>query len=103
MTRIVIATAVAMLLVAPLANAKVSTVTQQSVDHCRALQQQFEIGRQGHSTARKMAEAQTLYDQGTGLCNTSQQKQGIKTLKTGLEKIGVKTKGFAYTPVYKSY
>jgi hypothetical protein len=103
MTRILIATAVAVGLAAPLANAQSSTATLQSVEHCRALQQQFEVERQSHVSAKKMAEAQTLYDQGVGLCNTSQQKQGIKSIKTGLEKIGVKTKGIVYSPVYSSH
>ena len=103
MIRIVIATVVAMGLVALHANAQSSYGTQQSVEHCRALQQQFEIDRQNPTTAKKMAEAQTLYDQGTGLCNTSQQKQGIKTLKTGLQRIGVKPKSIVYSSVYSSH
>ena len=102
MTRTMIATAVAMALVVPLAYGG-SYGAQQSEEHCKGLQQLFEVERQSHMASKKMADAQTLYDQGTGLCNTEQQKQGIKTLKTGLERIGIKTKGFAYTPVYSSH
>ena len=103
MTRIVIATAVALGLAAPLAHAQSSAGALQAVEHCKNLEQMYEVERPSHMTSKKMSESQALYTQGTGLCNTSQQKLGVKTLKAGLERIGVKTKSIVYSSTYNTH
>lgn len=104
MTKLIIATAAALVLGAPLAlaaNATGSTVTPMKPakthvaasglsERCTALGAQFDKAEAMHKSNKNYKEALTLRSEGKTLCTAHKESDGIKKIESALAKIGVK-------------
>jgi hypothetical protein len=102
MRKLIVATAAAMFLGAPLALAASTTTTTapaktQKVhvaadltQRCTELGTQFDKAEATHKTHKHFKEALALRDEGKTLCNSHKENDGIKKIESALTMIGVK-------------
>ena len=58
-------------------------------EHCTALEEQFTKEQANHKSAKELAQAQTLYQDGMALCKADKHKEGIQRIQDGLKLMGV--------------
>jgi hypothetical protein len=102
MKNIILATAAALILSAPLAFAANSTTTlapgpkplktaaASLSEQCTALGAQFDKAEAAHKTNKNYKEALSLRSEGKSLCTAHKESQGIKKIESALTMIGVK-------------
>jgi hypothetical protein len=100
MKRLIIATAAAFVLGAPLALAANTTMpTKPTKTHvaasspsgrCTALGTQFDKAEATHKTNKNYKEAQALRKEGKSLCSAHKETDGVKKIESALTMIGVK-------------
>ena len=102
MKKIILATAAAMILSAPLAFAANSTATlapspkplktaaSSLEEQCTALGAQFDKAGATHKTHRNYKEALSLRNEGATLCGTHKEEEGIKKIESALTMVGVR-------------
>ena len=86
MRNIILATAAAVILSAPLAFAAASTLSEQ----CTALGAQFDKAEATHKTNKNYKEALGMRSEGKSLCTAHKEADGIKKIESALTMIGVK-------------
>ena len=108
MKKLIIATAAALLLGAPLALAANTTTTNSTTattttttkpkpvattnlsEQCTSLGSQFDKVEAQHKTDKNYKQALSLRSEGKSLCNSHKQSMGIKKIESALTMIGVK-------------
>src|SRR5262245_46741138 len=105
MRKLIVATAAAMFLGAPLALAASTTATTPTnpakpaktvhvaadlTQRCTALGTQFDKAEDAHKTSKHFKEALALRDEGKTLCNSHKEADGVKKIESALTMIGVK-------------
>jgi hypothetical protein len=102
MKNIILATAAAVILSAPLAFAANSTATSAPTlkplktaattlsEQCTALGAQFDKAEATHKTNKNYKEALGMRSEGKSLCTAHKQSDGIKKIESALTLIGVK-------------
>jgi hypothetical protein len=104
MKKLIIATAAALVLGAPLAFAantttmpttapkvhKTTVAASSLSDRCTALGTQFDKAEATHKTMKNYKEALNLRTEGKTLCNSHKETDGIKKIESALTMIGVK-------------
>lgn len=104
MRKLIVATAAAMFLGAPLALAASTTTTATTpvkpakavhvaadlTQRCTDLGTQFDKAEATHKTNKHFKEALALRDEGKTLCNSHKETDGIKKIESALTMIGVK-------------
>lgn len=103
MRKLIVATAAAMFLGAPLALAASTTTTTTTTapaktqkvaadltQRCTDLGSQFDKAEATHKTNKHFKQALALRDEGKTLCNSHKETDGIKKIESALTMIGVK-------------
>ena len=105
MRKLIVATAAAMFLGAPLALAASTTTTTTTTapaktqkvhvaadltQRCTDLGSQFDKAEATHKTNKHFKEALAMRDEGKTLCNSHKETDGIKKIESALTMIGVK-------------
>jgi hypothetical protein len=107
MNKLIIATAAALLLGAPLALAANTTTSNSTApaatttkpkpvattnlsEQCTSLGAQFDKAEAQHKTDKNYKQALSLRSEGKSLCNSHKQSMGIKKIESALTMIGVK-------------
>lgn len=104
MTRLILATAAAVMLGAPLAlaaNTTAGTTTHTTKapanmsERCSALDAQFQQMEATHTdkTAKYYQDAYALYREGTSMCNSNKQTAGVKYLNSAVKILEAHPKG----------
>lgn len=58
-------------------------------EHCTALEEQFTREEANHKSAKELAQAQTLYQDGMALCKAHKHQEGMRKIQDGLKLMGV--------------
>jgi len=102
MKKLIIATAAALVLGAPLAFAANTTMTPTTTpkpqkvaassltDQCTALGTQFDKAEATHKSNKNFKEALAMRNEGKTLCSSHKETDGIKKIESALTMIGVK-------------